>query len=802
MSYANYDDIVDQLQAAGLLLESVKSAKGGISVGALVVDSNLPVRCKTECDSSEKRGWYWLSSIDLPDADGALERYIIGAFGIYRGNDENKQKLKLNRDNRPSLTPAEKDAMRARLADQAKRAKAIRAAEAARAAAQADRVWRAYVPTGESDYLKKKNVGAHGVRFDPNGKGTLAVPMMRDGKVVGLQLIRGKDRGNKLEKQYWPSGMDKAGAYHLIGGIPRGLVLVAEGYATAASLFDATQIPVAVAFDAGSIMRVVASLAEKRGNNILICADDDYLTPGNPGVEAARLAAAAHGAAWIKPEFAEERPTTKKGATDFNDLHALEGIHVVRDQVTAHLASLGWSVPAAREATRPGGGESVSRAELSGLVSVDEACERYALIYGGKGTLFDHQEHMLVPKSDVLDILPDHGWREWKLRADRQVVRLSEVGFDPTGKDKNIRCNLWGGWPTQPKKGEYSKLLHLLRLLICNESYANDLYEWLIKWLAYPIQNPGAKMRTALIFHGLQGTGKNLFFESIMAIYGEYGRIVDQAAIEDKFNDWASRKLFLIADEVVARQELYHVKNKLKHFVTGEWIRINPKNVAAHDEKNHCNIVYLSNEIQPLVLEQDDRRHFVIWCGTKEDHAFYKEVGDEIKAGGIAALHDYLLNLDLGDFDEHTKPPMTDAKRELIDVSTGNVQRFIRDWLNGDLEFDGVQLPLCPCGSADLYTAYVRWCRIDGVRTPREANQFIGEIAKLPGWQKGHKDRYADLHCIGKPVRQRFILPSVEHMTKRAMAGGNDYRKPDTDSQTKWLTDCFFAFRNALGGDQ
>ena len=92
-------------------------------------------------------------------------------------------------------------------------------------------------------------------------------------------------------------------------------------------------------------------------------------------------------------------------------------------------------------------------------------------------------------------------------------------------------------------------------------------------------------MRTALIFHGPQGTGKNLFFEAIMAIYGEYGRIVGQAEIEDKFNDWASRKLFLIADEVVARQELYHVKNKLKSFVTGEWIRINPKNVAAHDER-------------------------------------------------------------------------------------------------------------------------------------------------------------------------------------------------------------------------
>ena len=606
MTWINYDDVVDQIAASGLMLD------GGISV-----NTARPVRVRIEGGDREKRGWYWLNDFDLPDAGGMMQRYIGGAFGIYHGNDNGKQTVKIKRDGAPALTAAEKDAIRQRQEALTKRAKAIRAAEAKRAADQADRAWRKYVPDGESDYLRKKRVLAHGLRFSPSGNGTVAVPMLRDGRIVGLQIIRGKDRGNKLEKQYWPSGMDKVGAYHQIGGALRDIVLVAEGYATAATLFEATTIPTLVAFDAGSLMPVVAGLRKKHPRlKILICADDDYLTPGNPGVEAARLAATAHDAAWIKPEFAEERPTTKKGATDFNDLYALEGQNAVREQVMRRIDALGWKLAPARAAAPQGGGEAGKRA-LAGLLSVDEACERYALIYGGKGTLFDHQEHLLVPKGDVLDILPDHGWREWKLRQDRQVVRLSEVGFDPAGTDANIRCNLWGGWPTAPKEGGCDRLLELLQYLCSGEQNAHDLYTWVLRWLAYPIQHPGAKMRTALIFHGPQGTGKNLFFETVMAIYGEYGRIVDQAAIEDKFNDWASRKLFLIADEVVARQELYHVKNKLKSFVTGEWIRINPKNVAAHDERNHCNVVYLSNEIQPLPIEQDDRRHFVIWTPSK-----------------------------------------------------------------------------------------------------------------------------------------------------------------------------------------
>ena len=798
MSYLNYEDVLDQLLAGGLKVDTVKTSRGGVTVGQLVVDSTSPVRCETET-STEKRGWYWISVVQLPDADGRLEDYLIGSYGIYHANDNGKQNLKLKRDGRPSLSQAEKDAMRTRLADQAKKAKILRFAEAKKAADEADRCWRKYVPTGESDYLARKGVKAYGLRFSPSGNGTVAVPMLRDGRVVGLQIIRGKDRGNKLEKQYWPAGMDKVGAYHLIGGIPRGLVLVAEGYATAATLHESTGLPVAVAFDAGSLMPVVAELAQKyRTSKILICADDDYLTPGNPGCEAARLAATAHGAAWCKPNFTEERSTTKKGPTDYNDLAQLEGAHVVAAQIAALLESLGWKLPRARELATGGQGELPSKTILSSLLSVDEACDRFALIYGGKGTLFDQQEHLLVPKTDVLDIIPDHGWREWKLRQDRKVVRLSEVGFDPACTDKAIRCNLWGGWPTEPKAGKCEVLLDLLRYLCSAEQNSADLFTWAIRWLAYPIQHPGAKMRTALIFHGPQGTGKNLFFEAIMAIYGEYGRIVGQAEIEDKFNDWASRKLFLIADEVVARQELYHVKNKLKSFVTGEWIRINPKNVAAHDERNHCNVVYLSNETQPLPIEQDDRRHFVIWTPAKLSANFYQDVRDEINAGGIAALHQHLLDIDLGDFDEHTKPPETQAKRDLIDVGAGNVQRFIKAWLGGDTSH-----PVCPCGSSDLYIAYTRWCREDGVRNPREANQFIGEIAKLPGWEKGHKDRYDNL--VEGPsrtkLRQRFIIPSLEILTQGAKLGA-DYRKTDTQNQTEWLTDCFFAFTNSLPKQQ
>ncbi len=236
-------------------------------------------------------------------------------------------------------------------------------------------------------------------------------------------------------------------------------------------------------------------------------------------------------------------------------------------------------------------------------------------------------------------------------------------------------------------------------------------------------------MKTTLVIHGPQGTGKNMFFEAYMSIFGRYGRVIDQSAIEDKFNDWASRKLFLIADEVVARSDLYHVKNRLKAFITGEWIRINPKNMSAYEERNHVNMVFLSNEAMPVVLEEDDRRHAVIWTPEKLEQTFYRAVLEEMRDGGIEALHHYLLHLDLGDFTAGTLPPMTDAKRELIDLSQDSPSRFIKAFEVGDI--DGFPSKnstvgmLLPALSTDMYQLYCLWCQRYGLKAlnlPRFSN--------------------------------------------------------------------------------
>lgn len=781
MSWSNYDEVVEQIRGAGLLVDSLE------------IDTDRAVRCKVD-DSREKKGWYWLHEW----VTNAGERLLVGAYGRWQGNDNTARKIDLKRR---ELSAEEKAAIAARYKEDKRRAEASRKASAARAAKRASDIWLKCATEGESPYLARKGVGAYGVRFTTEG--TIVVPMTdAQGRIQGLQFIGPavKKKTKTRDKTYWPGGLAKSGTYHMAGS-PTDCILLAEGYATFATIREATDRATAMAFDANNLLPVAQALAKRYRVPILVCADDDYLQRcrecreytlveegdcahcgkphgnDNPGINAARAAALAVSGGWVAPKFSDDRPTDHKGSTDFNDLHLAEGLHTVRVQIETALDQLlqGQQAPAGIAHTQ-GAGESGGR--LVPIQTFEELLERFVLVYGHKQTVFDHQERILMSLSDMRDACTQR-WihQRWMETPSRKLVRIREVGFDPAGTDANITCNLWGGWPTQPKAGNCETTLELLEYLCGTEKNSHDVYGWVLKWLAYPIQHPGAKMKTALVFHGPQGVGKNLFFEAIVAIYGEYGRVVDQDAIEDKYNDWVSKKLFLVADEVVARQELYHTKNKLKGLITGDTIRINPKHVTAHEESNHVNVVFLSNETQPLVLERDDRRYTVIWCPKELSAGFYKEVGAELKNGGIAALHDHLLNLDLGDFTPYTRPPATMAKADLIELSMDSTERFWRDWVEGKL--DGV--PIVPTKSANLFGLYRDWCGRKGFPRYAPEPRFLAEIGK-----RGDAKKQVARYMNGSGLRQgTFIFPPGA-------------AQPADKTQPLWLSECLDEFNTGV----
>lgn len=109
------------------------------------------------------------------------------------------------------------------------------------------------------------------------------------------------------------------GCYFSIPANPKGAaaLCICEGFATGASINEATGYPVAVAFNAGNLEAVARGMRAKFPDlPLIICADDDVCTAGNPGLSKATAAAQTVGGRLAVPFFGTDRPD---GATDFND---------------------------------------------------------------------------------------------------------------------------------------------------------------------------------------------------------------------------------------------------------------------------------------------------------------------------------------------------------------------------------------------------------------------------------------------------------------------------------------------------
>ena len=223
------------------------------------------------------------------------------------------------------------------------------------AALEAQRQWDDASETGDSAYLTRKGVQPYGVLFSSGGG--LFVPL-RDasGKLWNRQRIAPEKPPNGGPDKLFLKNGRKSGLWHLIGevgkpsspspdasdsGIDSGkagpvVVLVAEGYATAASLHQATGYPVAVAFDAGNLVHVAKALRSQHpGALLVLCGDDDVQTLAqsghNPGRDKATAAARAVRGLAVFPEPLPD------GGSDFNDLHQVAGLEAVRSIVQAAI---------------------------------------------------------------------------------------------------------------------------------------------------------------------------------------------------------------------------------------------------------------------------------------------------------------------------------------------------------------------------------------------------------------------------------------------------------------------------------
>ncbi|MGO2451206.1 VapE domain-containing protein [Pseudomonas taetrolens] len=585
-------------------------------------------RCKTTQDKGkEKNGWYVIHE----HRTEKNETLIFGSYGDWRTGDSNKIKVKAGR-----MSQEERDVMRARQEEGKRRAAEIAANAARRAANRASGLFKRMPDKGRSAYLDRKQIVGMGVRYAPRS-GAVLVPMsnVRD-QIVGLQVIYPeKQQDTGRDKSYWPYGMSKEGAFHLIGPHPEPgePVLVCEGYATGASLHMATSLTVAIAFDAGNLSVVAKAMRERfPGRALIVCRDDDWKTkrpngePWNPGEEKGSNAALIVGGQVVGPVFSGEREIKW---TDFNDLHCAEGLDAVRRQVLSVVrppAAGGWKDQLARTEN----GSLIAHMQNVELILGND--ERWAGVitfsafsskivklrtppYGGGTGDWGDIDDIRVMK-----------WlaQQYNLRvkASSVIEAVSVVAHDNSFHPvRNYLNNL--EWDRVQRLDTWLNTV----MGVTQSGYSAKVGKrWMISAVAR-VMRPGCKADSVMILEGGQGEGKS----TAMSILGGDWFMDTPFALGDKDGFQAIRGKWIIElGELDSFNKAESTKAKQFFSASTDTYR-ESYGRRTNDVPRQCVFVGTTNQDEYLKDATGNRRYWPVAC-TKVDLEQLREIRDQLWA--------------------------------------------------------------------------------------------------------------------------------------------------------------------------
>lgn len=326
----------------------------------LVADGTL-YRFSETGESWKKNGWY----VFFPDGLG-------GVYGCWSTGITENWRAETGRN----WSDSEVAAYRARV-EEAKRLRDVEKNRMQLAAKEsADKDWEAAAPADPAnEYLQRKGIQPHGVRQVEgySGKTDLVIPMYADGEAWSLQIIY--NWGGK----HFASGGRVSGCYYLIGEAQGAeVVCISEGFATAASVHEATGYPTYCAFIAGNLLHVAKAVRLMHPDaQLIITGDDDWQTEGNTGKAKATEAGIATGAKVVFPVFGADRD--EDGDTDFNDMAQATGLESVRVVIMGE-------VPEVQQESEPQG-EPTSDSSVEGEANATD--EKPKLSKAGREALLE-----------------------------------------------------------------------------------------------------------------------------------------------------------------------------------------------------------------------------------------------------------------------------------------------------------------------------------------------------------------------------------------------------------------------------
>ncbi|UDY80392.1 putative DNA primase/polymerase protein [Achromobacter phage AXY1] len=200
----------------------------------------------------------------------------------------------------------------------------------------------------------------------------------------------------------------------------------------------------------------------------------------------------------------------------------------------------------------------------------------------------------------------------------------------------------------------------------------------LIDYLAYTVQNPGAKISYAVLLQGVEGDGKSFFSRLMSAVLGSRNtRIINAAVLESQFNGWVEGQCIVCVEEVrMLTHNRHEIMNRVKDIVANEVINVHPKGRDPYEARNTSNYLLFTNFQDAIPINIDDRRYLVLFSqwqsrlaltAFKEDHPTYYADLHQALVDSPGALRRWLMDWEISpEFNAKDHAPLTKARAMMI----------------------------------------------------------------------------------------------------------------------------------------
>ena len=287
--------------------------------------------------------------------------------------------------------------------------------------------------------------------------------------------------------------------------------------------------------------------------------------------------------------------------------------------------------------------------------------------------------------------------------------------------------------------------LNHIKTVIANNN--EEVYKYILVWVASILQKPNFKTGTALVILGKQGSGKNLFTNVICKLMARYANenVTSIDSVVGKFNAILENKKLLVLNELQSIDaNKYLNSDALKSIITDYKININQKNEPERLAENVANFIMVSNNNIPIKIENSDRRYLV--TTTSDDHLkdykYFDNLFAQFNEQFYENLFTFFMTLDISNTNLR-RIPETEAKETIVQASMSSYEMFVREHWEDIEDIPGPRL-------FDLYNQFVEKNKFAAC----SSRTFIANIKQFTGQPKTKR-------IDKKPTSVYSLLPEV-----------------------------------------